>query len=116
MGKIVWIWGLCCSVIVWGETLENSCLSCHKTQQIPNTMVYKRYLIKYSISSEIEEAMLAYMLNPQKETSIMPPQFFLKFPMKEKRVIDEQSLRKNIKQFIKKFDIKQNLVLEGSSH
>jgi len=107
-------------VSVRGESLtsdfETTCLACHKKQQIPNTLIYRRYLMKYSTSERIEKAMMQYMLAPDKVHSIMPPQFFLKFPMKKALSMDESTLRQNIEQFILKFDIKKKLVLEKSSH
>lgn len=116
MEKIVWAWALVLGVCVWGDGLESQCLACHKEQQIPNHLIYGRYLEQYSAEKNIENAIYRYLINPQKEHSIMPPQFFLKFPMKEKRSMDETTLRQSIKQFIQKFDIKKKLVLDKSSH
>jgi hypothetical protein len=109
MGKLR-LW-LLLSVAAFGqvESLENDCLSCHKAQQIPSAMIYKRYLMKYSIAKNIEEAMLLYIKNPQKSTSIMPTQFFLKFPMKNGLKREEQRLQRNIKAYIEKFDVKKKL-------
>jgi len=92
--------------------LEKNCLACHKKQQIPNELIYKRYLVKYSTDARMEEAIAKYLNNPTQETSIMPGPFFLKFPMREKLDLDEQLIRSSIKQFLKKFDLKQHLILE----
>jgi len=103
-------------VSVHGENLtsdfETTCLACHKKQQIPNTLIYRRYLMKYSTSERIEKAMIQYMLAPDKVHSIMPPQFFLKFPMKEALPLDEKDLKIYVNTFIKKYDVKQYLILE----
>jgi len=114
MGKLR-LW-LLLSVAVFGQveslevgSLEKDCLSCHKAQQIPSAMIYKRYLMKYSTIKKIEESMLSYIKNPQKSTSIMPPQFFLKFPMKDTLKIEEKKLQRNIKAYIEKFDLKKKL-------
>ncbi len=116
MGKIVLVWALLLGVFAYSDGLESRCLACHKAQQIPNDLIYRRYLLKYSSAKNIENAIYRYLKNPQKEHSIMPPQFFLKFPMKEKRSMDERTLRQSIEQFIQKFDIKKKLVLEKRSH
>lgn len=87
------------------------CISCHKSQQIPNTLIYRRYLMKYSIPKRIEEAMLHYLKAPKQADSIMPPQFFLKFPMKEALDLDDVTLRSDIHAYIQTFDVKQYLKL-----
>ncbi len=118
MGKIVIILGFL-SLCLYAEesniqdhSFKNNCLSCHQQQQIPNALMYKRYLMKYSTNRRMEEAMFAYMKDPKKEHSIMPAPFFLKFPMKEKISLDDSSLRKYIQAYLELFDIKKKLMLE----
>lgn len=114
MGKIIVIL-LFISALSMAEeetSLKKNCLTCHKAQQIPNTLIYRRYLMKYSTKSRITEAMLRYLKAPTKSTSIMPPQFFLKFPMKEALPVEEAQLRKYIKDYIDLYDVKKILVLE----
>ena len=92
-------------------TLENTCLSCHVKQQIPSELIYRRYLMRYSTKEAMTEAMFTYLKKPKKETSIMPSQFFLKFPMKPNLGLSEETLRKNISTFIEVLDVKKKLVL-----
>ena len=94
------------------ENLDATCLSCHAQQQIPNRLIYKRYLMQYSTDNRMEEAIFSYLKNPNKETSIMPPQFFLKFPMKEALVLDKKVLEENIQMFFETFDVKKKLILK----
>jgi len=96
------------------QKLENKCLSCHGKQQIPSELIYRRYLMKYSTREDVKEAMLRYLKNPKKETSIMPSQFFLKFPMKQSFAFSEEILRENINSFMDMFDVKKKLVLPNS--
>ena len=93
------------------QQLEKNCLSCHKQQQIPSSLIYKRYLMKYSTHKSIEEAMFRYLKNPDKHTSIMPPQFFLKFPMKETLSLDDDTVKKMIKRYLDTYDVKKKLIL-----
>jgi len=113
MGKIVISLTLLTLLISAKElnSFENICLSCHKQQQIPSSLIYKRYLMKYSTKERVEKAMFIYMKNPKKEYSIMPPPFFLKFPMKKKISLDDKSLHKYIKIYLEWFDIKKKLIL-----
>ena len=118
MGKIVIILGLL-SLFLFAEELntsehsfKNTCLSCHQQQQIPSSLIYRRYLMKYSTDKGMAEAMFAYLKDPKKEHSIMPAPFFLKFPMKEKISLDDKTLRKHIQAYLEQFDIKKKLMLE----
>ena len=94
------------------KSIDKTCLSCHIQQQIPNGLIYRRYLMQYSTDRRMEEAIFKYLKNPSKETSIMPPQFFLKFPMKEKLQLDDRKLHDSIKKYLKKFDIKEHIIIE----
>ncbi len=55
--------------------------------------------------------MLAYLKAPSVDTSIMPPQFFSKFPIKEVSQLKEEVLRKRIDDYIDYFDISQKLFI-----
>ena len=112
MGKIILFLLLTFEISAEINSLQSDCLSCHKIQQIPNSLIYRRYLMKYSTQSQIEYAIFTYLKNPQKEISIMPPQFFLKFPMKQFHDTKDRVLHQNIKAYIKKFDIKKKLILK----
>jgi hypothetical protein len=52
-----------------------------------------------------------YLKNPNKNSSIMPKPFFLKFSMKEKPDLDDKAMHKFIKEYLEEFDIKKRLVL-----
>ncbi len=92
--------------------LKNDCLNCHEKEKIPNEVIYKRYLLEYSTSKNIQKAMFNYLKNPTKNSSIMPPQFFIRFPMKQKSKLDDDRLKHNIKLYIQKFDIKKRLFIK----
>ncbi len=93
------------------QSIETVCLQCHKTEQIPDSLVYRRYLMRYSTPERISEAMLKYLKAPKKTDSIMPLQFFLKFPMKKGMKMDTEDLRRYIYRYIEEFDVKKRLVL-----
>ncbi|MCW8822019.1 MAG: hypothetical protein OQK45_07305 [Sulfurovum sp.] len=93
------------------QQLENQCLQCHMKHQIPNELIYQRYLMKYSTADGMGKAIKEYLKHPKKENSIMPLPFFLKFPMKEALVLDDENLEKNIRMFLDMYDVKKKLVL-----
>ncbi len=89
--------------------LEKNCLKCHEQNQLPSKLIYKRYLLKYSTPTNIKNAMFNYIKNPDPKNSIMPPQFFLKFEIKKRLDLDDETLKRDIELFIKKYDIKKRL-------
>jgi len=118
MGKIVFILSfvsLCLyaeGVNTQEQSVQKNCLTCHQQQQIPSSLIYKRYLMKYSTSKRMEKAIFTYLKYPDKADSIMPSAFFSKFPMKEAITVNDDRLRKDIKNYVKMFDIKKKLHLQ----
>ena len=94
------------------QSVEQNCLNCHQQQQIPSSLIHRRYLMKYSTAKRMEKAIFAYLKHPDKARSIMPSAFFSKFPMKEATTVDDSTLRKYIQNYLETFDIKKKLVLE----
>jgi hypothetical protein len=118
MGKIIFFFALLCIVghaqdvnVDDKQQLQKECLQCHVDQQIPSALVYRRYLMKYSTFERMEGAIFAYIKNPDQKHSIMPPQFFLKFPMKEATTLNNDMLQKMIKSYLNTFDVKKKLIL-----
>ncbi len=111
MGRVITI--ILLGVILGqGSPLDQACLSCHRSYQVPSELIYRRYLLQYSTPQAIEQMMIAYLQHPHQSTSIMPPQFFLKFPMKEATALDTLTLQHMVRAYIEKFDIKKRLILK----
>jgi len=97
---------------IFSETfLEKNCLNCHKREKIPSELIYRRYLTQFSTHRVIKEKLQVYLKGPKKELSIMPKQFFLKFPPKNALDLNETQLKKGIELYLKKFDVKKQLTL-----
>jgi len=118
MGKVIFFFSLLCILVNAQDVsvedtqqLQRECLQCHVEQQIPSGLIYRRYLMKYSTFERMEKAVFSYIKNPDQKHSIMPPQFFLKFPMKEVLTLDDDKLQKMIKSYLNTFDVKKKLVL-----
>lgn len=109
MEKIILFCIITIGLVAQANTLEQTCLACHKREQIPSELIYKRYLMNFSSQKRIEREMFLYLKNPQKSASIMPAQFFLRFPMKSALTLDDDSLKKQIKAYIENFDIKKKI-------
>lgn len=91
--------------------LQTNCMNCHVQQKVPSELIYRRYLSKYSTHVTIKKALLIYLKTPKKENSIMPKQFFLKFPKKEAMDLNNTELNKSIDAYLDYFDVKKKLVL-----
>ncbi|SFV59365.1 hypothetical protein MNB_SV-8-839 [hydrothermal vent metagenome] len=118
MVKIVFIlsfmslWVCAEELDVQEQSVEQNCLHCHKQQQIPSNLIYKRYLMKYSTDKRMEEAIFAYLKHPDKAHSIMPSAFFSRFPMKKSTTVDDSRLHKYIESYLEQFDVRKKLRLE----
>jgi len=93
------------------QQVQQKCLQCHHEEQIPNGLIYRRYLMKYSTGEAMKIAILKYLKDPKQENSIMPHPFFSKFAMKEVSELDDESLKKYIQTFLDTFDMKKKMVL-----
>ena len=93
------------------KELKKNCIKCHIEQKIPSELIYRRYLRKYSTHRAIKKTLFAYLKNPNRENSIMPKQFFLKFPEKEILDLNETALKENIDAYLDYFDVKRQLIL-----
>ena len=93
--------------------LQQNCLKCHTGQKIPSELIYRRYLMKFSTKERMKESLFSYLKNPKKENSIMPQQFFLKFPEKETLDLNETVLEESIGGYLDYFDVKNRLEFEN---
>lgn len=110
------LFSLCGSEKAASPELERECFQCHKEQKIPSEATYRRYLLKYSSKETIREMMLAYLKAPTVERSIMPPQFFSKYPIKEVSLLKEEALRKRIDEYTDYFNISKKLFIPEESN
>jgi hypothetical protein len=111
MKKILSI-AIVCGYMGANDMLEYKCISCHKAQQVPSEMIYKKYLMQYSTKDDIAKAMFIYLKSPQISTSIMPKPFFAKFPTKKPSTLTDEELKKLIRLYIDKYDIVKKLRLK----
>jgi len=95
-----------------GERLEIQCLACHREQKLPDNLIYRRYLLKYSSARRIERALITYLQSPSRAQSIMPREFFLRFPFKAPSPLSESALRAAVRAYMERFDVKRRLRLE----
>ena len=93
------------------KELQKNCIGCHVEQKIPSSLIYRRYLRRYSTHRAIKKNLFLYLQNPIRENSIMPKQFFLKFPQKEVSDLNKSILKESIDAYLDYFDIRKELIL-----
>ncbi len=98
------------------QKLEKFCLHCHKIQQIPDTLIYNRYLMQYSTDARMKKAIMQYLKKPQKSKSIMPKAFFSKFPLKKASTLNDEALDQYVSTYLQKYNLKNKLILESDSY
>jgi hypothetical protein len=92
--------------------VQKNCLTCHTEQKIPSELIYRRYLMQYSTNERIKQQLIPFLKNPTKKTSIMPKQFFLKFPEKKVLDLNETELQESVNAYLDYFDIKKRLKMQ----
>jgi len=92
--------------------LEANCLGCHREQKLPDSLIYRRYLLQYSSPERIEKALIDYLKHPRKDHSIMPSEFFLRFPLKYPTKLDSAMLKESVGKYLEYFDVRRRLRLE----
>jgi len=116
MKKIIMMMGVC-STLLLAQTpvdpvLEANCLGCHREQKLPDNLIYRRYLLQYSSLERIEKALMNYLKHPSKDQSIMPSEFFLRFPLKYPLKLKDAELRESVEKYLEYFDVRRRLRLE----
>jgi len=94
------------------SNFTDKCLKCHEQQNIPFEMIYKRYLIKYSSSIAIKEAMIKMCKNPSLENSELPRGFLRRFGVKDTCSLKEKDLNQAIDELIEYYDIKKYIKIK----
>ncbi len=110
MAKVILIFLIFVSFLK-ANSLEKDCLECHKREKIPSSIIYKRYLLNFSTKNRIKKTMFNYLKTPNKDNSILPKQFFIKFKIKQPSSLNNKELNKSIDEFIEKYDLAKKLFL-----
>ena len=111
MVKIVWLLAISFTVSNASQSFEEACLKCHIETNVPNVVIYKRYLLKYSSKAKMREAMVTYLKKPIAEKTIMPSRFIDIFGLKERMKLSDESLNKYVDELIDSYDVKKKLTL-----
>ena len=93
--------------------LQRDCLACHQTQKVPSEFIYRRYLMRYSSKDTIRERLFSYLKAPTQHSSVMPPQFFGKYIVKESTLLSDEILKERIDEYIRFYDVGKKLFIQN---
>ncbi|WP_428023072.1 hypothetical protein [Arcobacter sp.] len=83
----------------FASVYENNCISCHKNLPVSIDKYFYRYLLKYSSKTSVNKAMLEYLKNPTKDTTIMPEAFISRFGVKQPTSLSDEELQKALDEY-----------------
>ncbi len=92
-------------VSLFGSVYESNCISCHKNMQVGIDKFFYRYLLVYSSEKEVKNALIKYLSNPSKEKSLFSEDLVLRYGIKDKSKLDEESLKNAIDTYWKKYNL-----------
>jgi DNA primase len=100
------------SIFINASEYQKNCVNCHEESNIPDIVIYKRYLLKYSNDKRMKKAIIDYLKNPSKKTSIMPHQFIEKFGFKKAVKLPINQLESNVEEFLNRHSLKKRLYIK----
>ncbi len=93
MEKIVGFLLICIVCVSAREsTYERHCVPCHKELPVKIDKFFYRYVLKYSSETEVKHAMMHYLKNPTKESSIISDGLINRFGVKKKTMLSDDAL------------------------
>jgi hypothetical protein len=97
------------SIKINADLYEQNCMKCHQKLPVEIDKFFYRYLLKYSSQKDTKEAMIRYLQNPSKETTVMPESFINRFGVKKKTTLSEQKLKSVIDIYWDRYDVSKRL-------
>ncbi|ADG93564.1 conserved hypothetical protein [Arcobacter nitrofigilis DSM 7299] len=99
MVKITLILALFLNSFLFANVYEKNCVTCHNKLPVSIDKYFYRYLLKYSSKRAVNAAMLKYLKNPSKDTTIMPDAFISRFGIKNKSTLSDEELKKALDEY-----------------
>ncbi len=87
------------------SVFKDNCLACHSKMPVKIDKFFYRYLLKYSSEIETKYAMLEYLKNPKKETSVLNEALLNRFGVKKKSKLSNKKLKEAIDEYWDRYKI-----------
>ncbi len=78
------------------DTYEENCLACHKQLSFSLEKIFFRYLLKYSDEVSVKSALIDFLRQPNRDTSVMSKEYTRSFGLKQKSQLSEGKLKEAI--------------------
>lgn len=88
---------------------EDNCIKCHVKLPVSIDKYFYRYLLKYSSEKDTKDAMIKYLQNPTKKTTVMPESFINRFGIKEKSSLNKNILKEVVDIYWDTYDVSKRL-------
>jgi len=87
------------------DVYQTNCVECHKSIPVTIDKYFYRYLLKYSSEKDVKKAMREYLLNPQKDKSVMAEAFISRFGVKKRSSLSEKDLQEALDIYWEKYKL-----------
>ena len=87
------------------DIYKENCVECHRTIPVSIDKYFYRYLLKYSSETDVKKAMREYLLNPQKEKSVMAEAFISRFGVKRNSSLNDEELKDALDTYWEKYKL-----------
>jgi hypothetical protein len=85
------------STMTANEKIYNeNCLVCHKPLSFNLKSIYFDYLLKYSSEDAVKLALIDYLKEPNKDTTVMPKDYIRSFGLKNRTLLSDKELKKAV--------------------
>jgi vacuolar-type H+-ATPase subunit C/Vma6 len=93
----------------YGVNFDKQCLECHQKLELGFDKFYMHYLIKYSSTKRIKQAMFTYLKEPIKKKSIMDVAVIDWLGIMPTLKITDKELKELIDIYLSRFDVRNSL-------
>ena len=97
------------SIWLQADLYQDNCIRCHKKLPVSIDKYFYRYLLKYSSEQDTKDAMIKYLLNPTKQTTIMSKSFISRFGVKKKSSLSKKDLKTVVDVYWQRYDVSKRL-------
>ncbi len=87
------------NVTLWADVYSKNCVACHKEMPVKIDKFFYRYLLKYSSEENLKSALISYLKNPTKDTTILQEGLLNRFGVKEKTTLTTKELEKAVDKY-----------------
>jgi len=92
-------------VSIFASVYNDNCVACHATMPVKIDKFFYRYLLKYSSEENLKNALMQYLKNPTKETTILQEGLQNRFGIKEKTTLNDKDLKNAVDEYWKIYQV-----------